>query len=213
MSVTDQNVLGEIQGLLVETNDGGLTWGSGMWTPTEVINYLNQRQFQFLKETALLMSRATLATNPNVTRQPLPTDWITTQRVVWQDANGVFTEVPRGDGWEADHGLLDWPYNLQSGPPKLYTDGEVPNLELEIFPAVLGSGVLQILYVNLSATLSNSGVAFTVPDEWTPCIKWGVIADMLGKVGRGYDPNRAKYAESRYQEGVEAAKVALRGWM
>jgi hypothetical protein len=32
---------------------------------------------------------------------------------------------------------------------------------------------------------------------------------MLSKVGRGYDPTRAAYAESRYEEAVEAAKVML----
>jgi hypothetical protein len=213
MAVTDQNVLNEIQQLLIETANNGASWSSGQWTVQEVINYLNQRQWDFLKQTALLMSRATIPTNPNVTRQPLPSDWITTQRVVWQDMNGTMTEVPRGDGWEIDHAVTTWPYNLEPGPPLLYTDGEVPNLQLEIMPAPQGSGVLQILYVNLSAALSNSGVAFTVPDEWTPCIKWGVIADMLGKVGRGGDPQGASYAESRYQEGVEAAKVALHGWM
>jgi hypothetical protein len=214
LAVTDQNVLNECQYALIETPNNGASWGSGLWTTSEVINYLNQRQFDFLKRTALLMARATLNTIPQEVRQALPSDWITTQRVAWLDAGtNLITEVPRGDGWEADHGIPTWPYDNAPGPPLLYTDGEVPNLQLEIMPPTQASGVLQILYVNLSATLSNSGVAFTVPDEWTPCIKWGVIADMLGKVGRGHDPQRASYAESRYQEGVEAAKLALQGWM
>lgn len=51
-----------------------------------------------------------------------------------------------------------------------------------------------------------------VTQDFTPAIKWGVIADMLSKVGRGQDLTRAAYAESRYREGVEAVAIILAGW-
>lgn len=53
---------------------------------------------------------------------------------------------------------------------------------------------------------------FILPDEFIPALKWGVMADMLSKVGRGQDLQRAAYCESRYQEGVEAAAIILAGW-
>ena len=64
----------------------------------------------------------------------------------------------------------------------------------------------------LSGLLTGLGVKFTVPDECVPAIKWGVIADMLSKIGRAHDPERAAWAEQQYQEGVEATKIILRGW-
>lgn len=214
MAITDQAVLSEIQNALIETDNAGASWSSGHWTATEVITYLNHRQYEFLKTTGILLSRASLVTTPQLIRQPLPTDWVITHRVVWRSSANVYTEVPRGDGWEADHGEATWPYNTAVDDiPHLYADGEVPTLQLQIMPAVNDAGQLQILYVALSTALSNSGVAFTVPDEFVPAIKWGVVADMLGKVGRAHDPERATWAEQQYQLGVEAAKIMIGGWL
>ena len=69
-----------------------------------------------------------------------------------------------------------------------------------------------LLYVALGQTLANTGVAFTVPAEFVSVIKWGVLASMLGKVGRGHDRRRAEYCEERFREGVEACKLILEGW-
>ena len=211
-SISDQAQLSEVQQHLVEpTVDGGTTFASGLWTVTEVINYFNQRQYRFLRDTQLLLTRTSLVTTPNVNRQPLPTNWIVTSRAAWQDITNVFTEIPRGDTWEADHAILDWPYN-GAQRPQLWTDGETPTLQIELLPSPNVSGTVWLLYVALSALLSNTGQLFTVPDEFVPSIKWGAIADMLSKVGRAFDPVRAEYAESRYEEGVEAAKIMLAGW-
>lgn len=211
MALTDQSVLGEIQVHLLEPNDSGATWPSGLWATDEVLALVNQRQYDFLKRTALILTRATIPTIPQEHRQALPSDWIMTQRVVWLDGSGNFTEIPRSDGWEADHAIPTWP-NTTATQPALYTDGESQTLTLEIMPAASQPGSLQILYVALSTQLTGAGVTFTVPDEFVPAIKWGVIADMLGKVGRAFDPQRAQYAESRYEEGVQAAKIMLAGW-
>lgn len=215
MAVTDQNVLNEIQAHMVEgVQDGGTSWPSGLWTVAEVIAYANQRQYRFLKETSCVLKRATLVTVPSVQRHPLPTDWIVTRRLVFRSSGSpaVFTEVPRGDGFEADHLLLDWPFNSAS-VPRLYMDSEIPNLFIQTAPSVNVSGLLQILYTALSTLLSNTGVAFTVPDEFTPAVKWGTMADMLWKSGRAHDPERAGYCEARWQEGVAAANVMLAGWL
>lgn len=205
-------MLSEVQQHLVEpTVDGGATFGSGLWTVTEVIGYFNQRQYRFLKDTQILLTRAALPTTPNVNRQPYPSDWIVTSHASWQATDGSFVEIPRGDTWEADHAILDWPQN-GAQRPALRTDAEVPTLQIQLIPAPNVSGTVWILYVALSTLLSNTGQLFTVPDEFVPAIKWGVIADMLSKVGRAFDPVRAEYAQSRYDEGVEAAKIMLAGW-
>lgn len=213
MAITDQTVLNEIQGHLVEPQDNGATWASGHWTVSEVIGHLNNIQYDFLKRTQILLKRGSLATLPEVFRHDLPVDLISIHRVVWKSADtpAVYTEVPRSDGWEADHTTLDWPYEFAQ-VPKGYTDGELPSLQIETFPAVNVAGQLQVLYSYLSTLLTGLGVNFTVPDEFVPCIKWGVMADMLGKVGRGHDPQRAEYCSQRYEEGIEAAEIMLSGW-
>ena len=56
------------------------------------------------------------------------------------------------------------------------------------------------------------GVDLVVPDEWAVCLKYGVMADMLSKLGRGNDPARSQWAEQLYQEGVLSARLTMAGW-
>jgi hypothetical protein len=211
MSITDQQLLGEIQEAMIEPNDGGATWPSQLWTASEVLSYLNNRQNQFLRDTGLLISRAQIPTTPNVLRQPLPSDTMILQDLSWEASNGDWSEVPRADTWEADNSLNNWPYNMIP-IPQMYTDSELPTLQVQIMPAPSDAGVLWALYVAITTTLTGSGTALDIPDEFTPAVKWGTVADMLSKVGRALDRGRAALAESRYQEGVAAAIVMIEGW-
>lgn len=215
MSVTDQQILNEMQYHLVEPADNGLTWPSGQWTATEVIQLLNQRQNQFLKETMILLKRTALAqVLPEVVRHALPADWIVTQRIVWKATNGTYTEVPRSDTMEATNSIINWTFNFgDEDKPQLYNDAEAQTLTILTMPAVDVSGELQILYAYLGTALTGLGVNLTVPDEFAPTIKWGTLADMLSKLGRAYDTLRSQYCEQRYREGVEAARMMLSGWM
>lgn len=208
MSATDQEVLAEIQGQLIETEDDGASWASGFWTVAEVIDYLNERQRDFLKETLCLVTPATLVTVPGVPRHALPQDWIATYDVQWRTPESVWKELPRSASFEMDLADVDWIYETQP-TPDVFSDGDQATLLIQVMPPANDAGLLEILYIAVSAALSNTGVSFVVPDEFVPGIKWGVIADMLTKVGRAHDPVRAAYAESRYEEAVQAAKVML----
>jgi hypothetical protein len=246
-------LISEIQYALLETVDRGGGISSGFWTVQEVYDYLNQRQRRFLKDTALILTRAEIPTIPNTHRQPLPDDWVMTEMVTWlpSDPNArLRVSVPRGDGWEADHGNFEWEYASSLVRPQVWMDAETNTLEIQIAPSVGVSGVLELLYVAISTLfvptqernkrideykripdgekraadrmrhlsigfaigVESGGVFFSIPDEFLPALKWGVIADMLKKVGRAQDLARAEYAENRYTEGVEAARIMLRGW-
>ena len=211
MSVTDQALLTALQFALIEDPDSGATWTSGLWTPAEVLDYLNQRQNRLLRESMILLSEANITVNPATLRQDLPFDWIATQRVVWRKSDGTRRELPRSDSFETDAMLPSWPYTL-ADRPQVYMDAETPTLQIQIAPAPLDVGRLEILYVALGALLTGLGEIFTVPDEFVPAIKYGVLADMLSKIGRASDQTRIQYCESRFQEGIEAGKLMLMGW-
>lgn len=217
MPVTDQQVLNEIQRSLIETVNAGASWSSGLWTAAEVIGYLNQRQYRFMRETMAIIKRTDppLAHPAGALTRALPVDWIATHRVAWKantDPTWAFREVPRVDGWQLDAGVPDWPSNSYARP-RGYADVETPTLEMRVAPAALAAGTLELLYVALTTTLSNSGVSFTVPDECVPGVKWGVVADMLSKVGRGQDLPRAAIAEEWYQLAVDATKLMVEGFL
>lgn len=208
---TDQDTLSEIQYHLLENVDSGVTIASGLWTPAELLDALNEVQVQLLKDALLLMTPTTVAAIPHVLRHDLPTDWIASADVAYRTADAEWNELAKSDGFEADNSTIyDWP--IEPGPPLLYTDGEVTTLCIQIMPASNDAGIMHILYVANPTTLTGAGISFTVPDEFVPAVKWGALAQLLGKVGRGADPERAEYCRLRYQEAVAAAAITLSGW-
>ncbi len=210
--MTDQEVFTEIQYAMEETPNDGASFLSDLWTISEVIDYLNQRQRQFLKNTGVVLSRDTLITIPTQVRHPLPDDFIAMYHVAWRTPASKYYELRRGDLWEIDHGDPSWE-TVAAVRPKLYLEGEMPTLTLGTAPMTNSPGVIEILYVGLSTLLSNTGVDFEVPDECVPAIMYGVLADMLSKEGRARDLVRASVAEGRYSEGEEATKIMVEGWI
>lgn len=241
------DLLTEIQYHLLETPNSGSSYSSGQWDRNEVLSYFRNRQNQFFKDTAALLKRSSIAYTPGALRQPLPSDWAITQRMVWHDTDGSFKELPRSDGWDLDYGSPTWNV-VTSAKPEVYADEELPSLQFIAAPVPTNIGSPEILYVYqdpLFPATTNStmridefapyprvpgmpsqdryrwtsvGLSISLPIdillpiEFSSVIKYGVMADMLAKVGRGQDLTRAAYCESRFQEGIEAIKLAISGW-
>lgn len=209
-SILDTELLNEIQYHMVETPNSGASFGSGLWSTDEVLNYINNRQRQFMAETGVILKQGTLTTTANQKRHALPQDFIEVTRAVWRTASRVRYGLTEADDWEIHHGQPTWEY-VTAMVPSVYNVSDVPQLQIEIAPASYDDGVLELTYVALTDEVDGTGIYFSVPDEFLPIIKWGVMADMLSKIGRGQDAERAEYCEQRYQEGVAAAQVMLGG--
>lgn len=207
-TVTVCSLMSEIQEHLLETVNGGVTWSSGLWTTTEVVAYFNHRISRFLLETGVIQVRSTqpvtAAGNPF---QDLPTDLIDLRRAAW--TNGSTTTVlPRIDSFQADIWESGWE---SGGSPQASMLVPERSLELRIVPQPDADGILDLTYVRNAPPITNDCSIMPIPDEWTPFIKWGVISDMLSKEGEANDPQRATYAEGRWEEGIALAKLYLGG--
>lgn len=214
MSVTDQVILEQIQRVTLEgLGDLGATWPSGMWTLAEVLGYLNQRQDRFLAATGLLWTTAETAITTGQANQDNPTDWIVTLLVAYKAASGLYKELPRLDGLELDLVVPTWPGTSSVTPRGYYeVDGNTTTLYVVPIPTDVGSA-LERYYVAMGTTLTQAGVAFSVPDEFVPTIKYGALADMFSKVGQAFNGALAKACEDRWQEGIELGMVmATEGW-
>ena len=209
--IADSAVLEEIQYHLLEAPDLGVSWTDGLWSTAEVVGYANQRQQRFLKEAPVAFGRA-LITNSGTISQTLPSDWAITNRLVWVDNDGSWTELPRVDHRELDLSLATWPTGT-AAKPQVYTDADTPTLTVHVAPIPTNTGHFQITYVPMAPVLDGTGGGslFLVPEEFVPAIKYGIMADMLGKSGRAHDPHRAAYCEARFQEGVRAARSMMLG--
>lgn len=213
MPVTDQTVFSEIQRVTLEnTGDGGATWPSDMWTAAEVISYANQRQNRFLLETGLRVRRREDNITINQSNQPFPAnpgDWIATLLIAYKTAAGLYRELPRLDAGELDLELPSWPAATSATPRGFYeTDGDTLTTYVVPIPTEAGSA-LERYYVALGTTLTGAGVNFSVPDEFVPTIKYGILAEMFLKVGGAGADNMmmSELCEERWEEGVEVAKM------
>src|SRR5437867_3180085 len=76
-TVTANSLYNEIQYTLMEPRDGGVTYPSGLYTPSEVADRLNHRLREFYKRTAAVVTRDTaITTLANTRDQNIPVDVI-----------------------------------------------------------------------------------------------------------------------------------------
>jgi hypothetical protein len=211
-TVTDQEMMSIIQLAMLEPDDSGATWPSGMWTKAEVVEYLNEAQWDFLGKTGITAAVSYQVALAAQARFNLPSNVIDLRRVAWREgAYGTdFEELTRVNTWELDYGTDKW--GQQTNPvPTAYLLDQVPSLTLQVQPVAGDLGALELTYTSLATSFDGTGVATSVPDDWTPYLVWGAKAKMLSKQGEANDPVRAAYCEQRYQEGVELGRLLVQG--
>ena len=82
--------------------------------------------------------------------------------------------------------------------------------QIRAVPPPVNEGSMDLLLVLSGPALSlnpTSPVLLGVPDDLSPALKWGVLADLLGSDGPSRDYARAAYCEQRYAEFVQIALV------
>jgi hypothetical protein len=215
MAVTDQDILNEIQRVTLEgVGDNGVTWPSGMWSAAEVLGYLNQRQNRWLAATGLCWTVRETVITANVRNQAMPTDWIATVFNAWKTSAGVYNELPKFDALGFDYSLATWPTDT-AATPKGYLEADGDTLTTQIVPIPTDVGAaIERYYVALGTTLDASGVDFSIPDEFVPGLKYGVLADMFNKVGQAANSALVEACEARWEEGVQLGMLmATEGWL
>lgn len=203
----DTEVMTELANATIED----VAFASGLWTIAEILTYMNQRQQRFLKATRVTAATAIVAWVPGQPEAALPTDWIDTICGRWHSfADEKWFPIPQSDSFELDHLTPDTA--LTVNPPQGMRASDLETLRVVLGPPPTAPGELEIVYVALAVALDNSGIRFEVPDALVPYLKYGVLADMLSKAGRGQDLLRARYCEQRFEEGIALASSLLDGW-
>lgn len=211
-NVTDQEVLSSVQLSLLEPDDGGATWPSEIWTPAQVIGYLNDRQRKFLSESGLTVAVAYQGGQADQPRYALPNNLVDIRRVAWANEASpmAYIELPRADAWEMDHGRTGWP-TASAPSPEVYMEDHLPSLTIAVEPTPTDAGEIELIAITTGADVDGNGVLLSVPDDYTPYLAWGLRADMLAGEFEGNDPVRAAHCESRFQEGIELARILVSG--
>lgn len=212
MSVTDQYVENNVIYRLLENGDAdaNLTLMTDQFTLTEIIDSMNRVQQAFLLETGMIVTRTTIAGVVGTGQYNLPTGSIRPHRVTWTDSLGQTATLTQVDTWELDQGASDWPSD--QAKPDTWYENTLGQQRLGIAKTPNDVGQIGLLYVALATTLTGAGINLTVPDDWTPYILWGTLAELLSSDGPSFDPLRAQYCKQRFDEGIELAKLVLGGY-
>ena len=210
-TVTDRDIIQQIQFYLCESASTQSSWpGTAQFTYNDVVNSLTRRRNQFLSDTGIILTRSTQAVaSPPIGRQSLTDTIIDVRRASFQGASPLnyYTTLWRTDERELVLDSTSW--NVNSGAPVAFSVMGPPPLQVQIVPPPVSSGTLDMLTVNTGQTLdpATSATALGVPDDVSPAVKWGALADLLGIDGQARDSSRAQYCETRYQQYVQLARL------
>jgi hypothetical protein len=211
-NVQDRDLLTAIEYHLLEKTDTA-TWawaGTEMFALDDVTQAMTRRRNQFLMETGSVLTVRTQASGAApVSRVGLASDAIVEiRRLAWKDASNVYTNLWRDDEFSANAFDVSWSLSPVA-TPYAYSVSITPPLTVQIIPTGSNTATLEMVVCQCPAALDPAtGVLVNVPDDFAWAIKFGAMADLLGREGMSRDAFRAQYCEKRYQEGVELARLA-----
>jgi hypothetical protein len=207
-SITNTDIVTEIQTHFMEPPTGLIWVGSDMFTISQVLDTLQKRRDQFLLQTGLEQVRQVGAIPISAEgRFTFQGDVIDVRRLAWIDhALPTLPSSPlwRTDQWESTAQSLDWNYNPALVPAE-FSITEAPPLQCTLIPPPMNVGEIDRIVTKSGASLIGGNTLLGVPDDLAWAVKWGTMADLLGKENQARDPLRAQYCEQRYAEGVQLA--------
>lgn len=209
-TITDRDIIQQLQYHLLESATSQAAWsGTEMFTYSDLANAVQNRLNQYLSDTGIVVTRSvTSVMSPPIGRQALTQATIDVRRAAWLGASpeAYYTTL-----WREDERLLtaaSQSWSVNSGTPATYSVMAPPPLQVQIAPPPMSSGQLELLTVDsVALDPATSATVLGIPDDLTPAVKWGALADLLGIDGIASDPTRAAFCESRYQQYVQLARI------
>lgn len=206
-TVRDVDLIPTIQYHFLEPANPTAWTGSEMFTLADLTNAMQRRRDQFLLETGCVIQQYSfpLTASP-VGRFLLSEAVIDVRRCAFQTTAGKYFQMSGADEIELASFLPFWDRSATQ-QPKAWSVTMTPPFQIQVAPAPKVIGTLQMLVVAVGAVLNPAtGVEIGVPDDFSWVIKWGAMADLLGKDSPARDLARAVYCEDRYQQGAELAR-------
>jgi len=210
-NVTDVEVINNVLAALLEPPLTFPAWtGTGQFTRPQLVSALQNRLNRYRGETGGSVTQQTISSLGEISL--LPDTVLDVRRAGWVPLPGSndppFPTFPLGrmDEW-AEQAYIPFPAPDQ---PISYSVFGLPPIKIRLIPPPLSVGNIDGLFVLSGPTVNlnpSAPVVLGIADDLTPALKWGVLADLLGTDGASRDYRRAQYAEQRYNEFVELARI------
>lgn len=207
-TVTDRDLVRAIEYHLLEPASPTAWSGTEQFSLNDLTAALERRRNQFLMETGAVVTHAVEEISPPaIGRVVLSDSILDVRRAAWRTVEGVYTHLWREDEFGLNAFRQGW--TLTPDTPQCYSVAVTPPFRVQLAPPPADQGSLDLLLVSAGAALDPAaGVVLGVPDDFTWVVKWGALADLLGKDGPARDAHRAGYCEQRWRDGVELARLA-----
>jgi len=211
-TVEDTDLYETMEYHLLEPATGVNPWtGSLQFSALDLIAAVQRRRDEILSQTDCTLKVRTV---PAVAgRITLPDTVIDVRRIAYlPNVPGSPSVLFPEDTW------AEQSYNpryLQTpagapGTPYTYLLSTQPPLSFDTDASPSYAGNYELLTVEAGPALSASTPStLLIPDDWTWVLKWGALADLLGRESVAGDPLRAQYCESRYQMGLKLMRSVL----
>ena len=209
-TVTDRDLVAEIQLHLLEPATPTAWSGTDMFTLADVVGNLQTTRDQFMVDTGVeqLRTVAPLAI-PVTGRFDMPQDVIDIRRLEWVSVAGVRSHLWKTDEWASQSYNPGWQSAGPTDPPSTYSTILTHPLGVQLIPYPAVPGQIDSLTVNSGATLNPvTPVLMGIPDDWAWAVKYGAMATLLSQENQARDPERARYCEQRYNDGINLANLA-----
>lgn len=214
-NTTDQQLVNQIQRYFQEpVNDFSVssTWaGTEMFTMDDLQQALQRRLYQYLFDTRCVVVERELTVTAGNGRVELPDETIDIVRLTWSrvDSGGNPTSTRRLlriDEATAARQAPRW--TTTPGRPSHFSLVVEPDKHIQLVPAPSDSGILKLYLVTAGSTLDVAlGTEIDLPNDLAQFVRWGAMADLLGRDGQSRDPQRSSYCEQRYKEGVQLGRI------
>lgn len=207
-TVRELDLIPTLEYHLIEPATPTVWTGTEMFTLQDLVEAIQRRRDQFLIDTGCTLQQYTLPiTASPVARFQLSPAVIDVRRISFQNFDSRYFQMVREDEFALASWLPLWDRAARL-QPKAWSISVTPPFQLQLAPAPQTIGILQMLVVATGPALDPAiGVVLGIPDDLTWIVKWGALADLLGKDSPARDPVRANYCEQRYTAGVEIARL------
>lgn len=208
---TLNQVVTQIQYMLLEAPSGISGAGmSGQVSVASILQAVQRARNRFVLECKFPYSvGSTIPVNatPDGLIQ-IPDSCMYLHRAGWQDlTSGTWANLWRQDAWAIDHNQIDWTQN--PGRPVCYSESELSPVQIQLDPAPIAAGNLEIITVDsLQIDITDPNATFDIPDEWIHAVLYCALSDLLCADSQINDPFRGQYAQMRYDQAVDATKMA-----
>lgn len=199
-TVTDSDLYKQMEAMLMEPMSGGTWAGTSQYNIGILSAALQYRRDELLLQSAANPVNLLLNSPVMSTQTALPDSTLDLMRVRWiaQDSSMPYV-LGREDADTANaFGPL---LNIQPGAPDSWLITTNAPLTFDVTSPPNQPGTWDTL-------ISFAGVSFNppaatpvgIPNDWTPALVYGALADVLANSPEGRDSSRAKYCLQRYEQ-------------